>query len=221
MVVRERRSRNLRGTGLEPKVAQRPGAATVVGPGNHILESPVLEAAPDIGAVEVLHFPMRTFEQFERKVIKTGVGYECLPDRPPETGVDQLELLSLHRQGRLGVYYDAEQPDPERIACGLAAGDLVEDRRLQTFFASAAPPAPSSIAAQRLMRRAWATRAAGDKARGELARTNAALAGATRDLEALRASEAELRATLTAIRASRIMRYTAGLRGLYYRKRSR
>jgi glycosyltransferase involved in cell wall biosynthesis len=61
MVIRERRSVNLRGTVLEPKVALRPGAAAGVCHGNHDLDSPVMVPAPDIGAVAVGHFPMRTF----------------------------------------------------------------------------------------------------------------------------------------------------------------
>ncbi len=202
IVVRERRSLNLRGTGLEPKVAQRPEAATVVLPGNHALASPSLEAAPDIGAVEVLHFPMRSFEQFERKVVKVGVGYECLPDRSPDTGIDQLQLLEVHRRGELDGYYESAHLDPERIRRGLAVGDLVEDRRLQQFLASADRPNGDSLAARRLMRRAWNT-ASADSLREELAETRRELKDAT--------------ATLATIRSSRLMRYTAGVRRVYYR----
>jgi hypothetical protein len=224
IVVRERRSLNLRGTGLEPKVAQRPAAAAVVLPGNHGLASPVLEAAPDIGAVEVFHFPMRSFEQFERKVVKVGVGYECLPDRGPDTGIDQLELLALQRRGELGSYYAAEHLDPERIRRGLAVGDLVEDHRLQAFLASSDHGHGDSPAARKLMRRAWNERAAaaaaaaaadrGRNAAAEADSLRAELAKARHDFEAASA-------TLDTIRASRLMRYTAGLRRVYYRRTGR
>jgi Glycosyl transferase family 2 len=216
LVVRERRSLNLRGTGLPPKVAQRPAASTVVLPGNHALVTPVLEPAPDIGAVEVLHFPMRSFGQFERKVIKIGVGYECLPDRTDDTGIDQLQLLALQRQGELGGYYAAKHLDRERIDRGLAAGDLVEDRRLQAFLTNSNGPNGDSLAARRLMRRAWEERAAAaDSARDAVAAADSLreeLARTRRDFEAASA-------TLATIRASRIMRYTAALRRLYYRRR--
>jgi hypothetical protein len=222
MVVRERRSLNLRGTGLEPKVAQRPAAATAVSPGNHMLESPMLPLAPDVGAVEVLHFPMRTFDQFERKVIKTGVGYECLLDRTPVTGTDQLELLALHREGRLSDYYEGETLDPERIARGLEIGDLIEDRRLQAFLA--APPAcvTSSLAARRLMRHRF-TQAALESAlasqRGRMRELSNQLDSTQRELEAASAALERSQESLTAIRGSRIMRYSAPLRRHYYRWR--
>jgi hypothetical protein len=199
IVVRERRSLNLRGTALEPKVAQRPEAAAVVLPGNHALASPVLDAAPDIGAVEVFHFPMRSFEQFERKVVKVGVGYECLPDRRPDIGIDQLQLLEVHRRGELDGYYEAAHLDPERIRRGLAVGDLVEDRRLQAFFASPDRCSGDSLAARKLMRRAWNAAAAGP----ELAQTRQDLGAAY--------------AKLATIQTSRLMRYTDGPRRLYYR----
>jgi hypothetical protein len=134
MVVRHRRSVDPRGTRLEPKVAQRPRAASAVVPCNHDLEAPVMDAAPDVGAVEVLHYQLRTFEQFERKVIRNGVGHECNHDRAPAIGCDQLELLAMHRRGELRAYYDAEALDNERIEQGLALGELVIDRRLQAFL---------------------------------------------------------------------------------------
>jgi Glycosyl transferase family 2 len=214
IVVRERRSLNLRGTALEPKVAQRPEAAAVVLPGNHALASPVLDAAPDIGAVEVFHFPMRSFEQFERKVVKVGVGYECLPDRSPETGIDQLQLLEVHRRGELDGYYEAAHLDPERIRRGLAVGDLVEDRRLQEFLANPDRCNADSFAARRMMRRAWNAAAGADSLRQGADSLRAELDRARRDFEAAGA-------TLDAIRASRLMRYTAALRRLYYRRTAR
>jgi hypothetical protein len=219
IVVRERRSLNLRGTALGPKVAQRPQAATAVSHGNHELVSPVLEAAPDIGAVEVLHFPMRSFQQFERKVVQGGAGLEALSDRPPELGIHQLQLLAIQRRGELSSYYASTHLDPGQIERGLELGDLVEDRRLQAFFASSSDrDAGGSLAARRLMRRAWVQRAtAADRARDAAATADSLrlkLARTQRDFEAVSK-------TLATIRASRLMRYTAGVRRLYHRRARR
>jgi hypothetical protein len=146
------------------------------------------------------------------------VGHECLPSRAPDTGIDQLQLLALQRQGELGGYYAKKHLDPERIERGLAAGDLVEDRRLQAFLANSNGRNGDSLAARRLMRRAWNERAAAaDSARDAVAAADSLreeLARTQRDLEAASA-------TLATIRASRIMRYTAALRRLYYRRSSR
>ncbi len=69
MVVRHRHSVTVGGTEPEPKGAQRPARAGVIGPG---VRDPVMSLGPDIGAVEILHFPMRSFEQFERRVLRDG-----------------------------------------------------------------------------------------------------------------------------------------------------
>ena len=169
MVVRQRRSLNLRGTGLEPKVAQRPGAAAAVAPGNHDLEAPVMDPAPNIGAVEVLHFQLRTFEQFERKVIRNGVGHERNQDRAPDTGCDQLELLAMHRRGELRAYYDAEALDAERIERGLELGELVIDRRLQAFLSSPQIRVEESPAVQEVLHRMWDLAGRGTEAHDALA----------------------------------------------------
>ena len=169
MVVRHRRSVNPRGIRLEPKVAQRPSAANAVAPGNHDLEAPVMDAAPDIGAVEVLHFQLRTFEQFERKVIRNGVGHECHHDRALAIGCDQLELLAMHRRGELRAYCDAKALDNELIEQGLALGELVIDGRLQAFLSTPPIRAEESPAARELLRRMWDLAGWGTEARDALA----------------------------------------------------
>lgn len=200
IVVRERRSLNLRGGELAPKIAQRPRAGDRVPHGNHELVSPVLDPAPSIGAVEVLHFPMRTFAQFERKVVQGGIGLEAFAGRSDNIGIDQLQLLSLQRRGELETYYAGKVVDPR----GIESGELVEDRRLQAFFAGDQRPVVGSAAARKLMTGAWEAAAATDSLRQDLTRTQ-------RDFQAVSA-------TLAAIRASRLMRYTAALRRLYYRR---
>ena len=70
--------------------------------------------------VEVLHFPIRTFAQFERKVLATGLGYESLPFRSEEVGRDQLKLLELQRQGKLVDYFEQYVLSDEAMSSGLA-----------------------------------------------------------------------------------------------------
>jgi hypothetical protein len=216
LVVRERRSLTLRGTVLEPKVAQRPAAATAVAPGNHSLEAPVMDQAPDIGAVEVCHYPIRTFEQFERKVLSVGIGYEQLQDRAPGTGQDQLALLEKHRQGTLRAYHDAQCLDAGRIAEGLTAGDLVEDRRVQAFLAAGPARANESPEVQRVLRRAWLSAGGLEDA---LSAAHERIAELSAQLALAREEEAEVRRTLETIRRSRIMRMSEPARRLYYRVR--
>lgn len=86
-------------------------------------------------ALEVLHFPMRTFDQFERKVIAVGVGYRSLPFRSQDVGRDQLKLYELQRTGKLPDWFVERCLSDDAVAAGIASGELVLDRRLTRFMA--------------------------------------------------------------------------------------
>ena len=134
LVVREMASRNLLGEPLEPKVAHRADPRVVVAPGNHSVSGVELTPAPRCGLLEVLHFPMRTFPQYEHKVLATGTGYQSLPFRSEDVGRDQLRLLALQREGKLQEYYAGHVLSDKAVAAGLRTGELVIDRRLARFM---------------------------------------------------------------------------------------
>ena len=229
LTVRERRSLNPRGEPLEGKVAHRAHPQAVVAPGGHGVTIPDGRVAPPLPLLEVLHFPMRSFEQFERKVVATGTGYEALAERSQDVGRDQLALLELQRSGGLREYFEA------RVA---GAGDgLVEDTRLARFIAGregAAPPAPDE-SARRLVTGAFAlheqleaAEAALAKARFDLEYAESQLflarqelEGADAELEAAREEQERAVAALGALRGSRVIRATAPLRRAFYRLRAR
>jgi len=216
MIVRERRSLNLRGTALEPKVAQRPAASDSVAPGNHSLEAPVMDPAPDVGVVEVFHFPIRTFKQFEQKVLNTGIGYELLEGRATGIGIDQLELLERHRQGTLYDYYAEQCPDVDQVEKGLDAGELVADNRLQVFLEVARPRLEESRLVQEAFRRAWLTTGA---LQDELAASNDLNIQLTAQRDDWRAEAIKLGGMLETIQSSRIMRMSEPARRIYYKMR--
>jgi hypothetical protein len=223
MTFRERRTLNIRGEELEPKVAQRPGAGSGVTAGNHDLKDPQMERAPDIGAVAVGHFPMRTYEQFERKVINAGTGYELLEDRDEGVGADQFKLLRMQRSGGLPDYFEAMVLDEQRIQERLEAGELVGDDRVRELLSSDGEQLDESGPIQELLRRAWLAAAAADDARlAAEHRAHELDAGVARlqlEVEQARQSAAELTERMALIRASRTMRYTASARRAYYRLR--
>jgi hypothetical protein len=117
-----------------PKVAHRPMEGLVVAPGNHSLSPPGLPCVPSCGLLEILHFPMRSYEQFEHKVLQTGMGYEQVEDRSPGVGAEQLELLALQRAGDLRDYYERLVLDERSLQEGLRDGSVVLDRRLADFM---------------------------------------------------------------------------------------
>jgi hypothetical protein len=261
LVHREASSLNLTGVELEIKVAHRAHPGVVVAPGNHSIGGAELPTLPAGEVLEIFHFPMRGYEQFERKVVQIGHGYERLPDRSPTSGVDQLALLELHREGKLRDYYDGLVLDEASLERGLQMGSIVVDRRLEDFMrdvhagerSHARPDAPFARAMlQRMM-----------DAVGELERNREELAALRSEAERerehaqcerLRAesererveheqalseqlrrqiaemsvklehSSNELQRTgeaLHLLRSSRLMRYTAIARRLYYRARGR
>jgi len=229
LVHREASSLNLSGHGLGSKVAHRPHPGVVVAPGNHSIRGADLPAVPAAELLEIFHFPMRSYEQFERKVVQIGHGYEQLADRSPLVGLDQLALLELQRAGKLRDYYDGLVLDRDALERGLQMGTIVVDRRLEDFMRSlsagersrARPDAPFAGAIlQRFM-----------DALGELATLRSEVGAERERAEQLRRQVAELSANLersseelqsTAqalqlLRSSRLMRSTAEARRLYYR----
>jgi hypothetical protein len=241
MVVRETASRNGVGDPLEPKVVHRGTPEIEMGPGNHSIDAPDFAVAPDLGLVEVLHFPMRTFEQFERKVLNVGIGYERLESRQPEVGRDQLALLQLQREGRLRAHFDAAVVDDSGLDAELAGGRLVIDTRLRDYMAALGSvsgdrdQAPDGAGARKIVSRALGIAAERDGIRAELERRSAELDAARSDLVRLNEelgaavsghgrAERQLASTDAALRAlqtSRLIRYSQPLRRLYYGLRAR
>lgn len=118
----------------DSKIAHRPHPEVVVATGNHSIQGGNLSVVPAGEVLEILHFPMRTYEQFERKVVQTGDALERLPDRSPLVGGEQLALLELHRAGKLRDYYDGLVLDSATLERGLQMGTIVIDRRLENFM---------------------------------------------------------------------------------------
>jgi hypothetical protein len=217
LVVREKASRNLIGGPLEPKVAHRADPGIVVAPGNHYVTGGALAPTPSCGLVEVLHFPMRTLAQFERKVLATGIGYESLPFRSQDVGRDQLKLLELQRNGKLPQCFAERLLSDDAVGAGLRSGELVLDRRLARFMAELDHARPVSGADS--------ARPDSDSARAIVAaavRGEAQLADVVRRLEAaesraedrlaLRADLDLARQRLAVIESSRSWRLTRPLR---------
>ena len=220
-----------------PKVAHRPRAGVTIAPGNHSIVPSGLPAVPANGLLEIFHFPMRSYEQFERKVIQIGAGYELLSDRSPGVGHVQLELLELYREGKLPEHYDALALDRDSLATGLKSGAIVCDRRLSDFMRDLSldpsrqlPQVPfaseilgatvrtlieldderEALARMRDERERW---------KGEAENLALRLADLQESVAQITADLREAHDALHLLRTSRLMRHTAWARGLYYRAR--
>ena len=140
MTLREARSFNALGAPLPAKVCHAARPDVVVGQGNHSvqLRGRLASAAPV--AIDILHFPVRSYAKFENKIAKGGAAYARNTELPPGVGITWRTLYRLLQEGGLRGYYDSLVPSPEDIASGLAEGRLIKDERLRTALRKLSAP---------------------------------------------------------------------------------
>jgi hypothetical protein len=115
------------------KTIHRGSADVEVGGGNHDVRG--IGMSPLFGwyPVDVLHFPIRSLEQFERKFMRwwqiTAVDGEA---SNPYYNV----VRDAHREGRIAELYEPFVVDDEQLSRGLADGSLVKDTRLRDALRS-------------------------------------------------------------------------------------
>ncbi len=226
LLYRDARSLNGEGGPLEPKVAHRAHPDILVAPGNHSIAGADLRPAPAGELLEIFHFPMRSFEQFERKVIQTGTGYEKLEHRSPEVGRDQLKLLAIHREGALREHYDDALLSDAALERALEQGSIVLDRRLEAFMAVRPQRPPLADRPDGPSTRAFLSRALGaflelDEHRHALAQARSETSALEQQLARQGAELAATGAALESLRASHLVRWSGPLRHIWYRARAR
>ncbi len=134
MTVRQVVGRNEAGGPLGPKLVHRADPEVVVRLGNHEIESARLGPVLDDGHIEILHFPLRSYEQFEAKVSLGGAAFERNPNLPPTIGVRWRTWYRQWQEGALPAEYERFVASDAEVAAGLEAGELVEDRRLADWM---------------------------------------------------------------------------------------
>jgi hypothetical protein len=128
MTLRERESLNPVGKPLPPKLAHRAHPEIVVVQGNHRIKGPDVGSELDDGSIEILHFPMRSYAQFENKIVKGGRAYARNKELPEKTGRTWRRLYETWEQGRLPAHYEAS------VVAEAARKDLLEDTRLRDYL---------------------------------------------------------------------------------------
>jgi hypothetical protein len=126
------------------KVIHRGHPAIRLARGNHALvDSPF---APLRGwfPVEVLHFPLRSLEQCERKARLQRDAWRHISRTPTGYHAQMFEALE---QGTMAEYYAAQTVSDEEVESGVADGRLVVDTRLRdalrAIAAGGAPEFPT------------------------------------------------------------------------------
>lgn len=130
MIVRRRASTDLADPfHAQIKVVHRGAPDVVVSKGNHDAEGTGLRLVREWFPFEVLHFPIRSREQLERKYRITAEA-EGRRDDPRVARHVRATLDRLALDGASGLY-DALLVDDERLARGLEDGSLIVDTRLR------------------------------------------------------------------------------------------
>ncbi len=110
------------------KAAHRADPEVCVGGGNH--EAFGRNVLPLAGwfPIDVLHFPLRSLEQCERKYVERA-RRELQSSRPPDPR--RMEAYEAHRAGRLREFYESHVFEDDALEAGLREGTLAVDTRLR------------------------------------------------------------------------------------------
>ena len=135
MVWRDYESHNALGQKLPDKVCHRGFGDVVVAPGNHaaVRNGRVLVAHPV--PITILHFPMRTYQQFANKIIKGGAALERNRELGPAIVATWRHLYQVYRAGGLPAYWQQSLLSDAMLEEQIRRGRLVHDDRLSRFLA--------------------------------------------------------------------------------------
>lgn len=136
MIVRERVSTNSLGMPLIGKACHRARSDAVIAPGNHAISfSGRIASKFNCSGIEIMHFPVRSYEQYERKIRQGSQALLRNTKRTHNEGRTWLYVYEhFYQHGRLRDYYAGIVPDEEEIQRRVTAGDLIIDERLASFF---------------------------------------------------------------------------------------
>jgi hypothetical protein len=146
MTLRDTAPVNLMGRPLMPKCAHRARDDVIVAQGNHFVVNEGMAELPVPLDATILHFPVRTYAQLERKVVLGGRAYARNRDMPATVGNTWRILHRAYLTGGLRAYYDGLVPTGRALTAGLRTGRYVVDTRLREALAGhdRSPLAPPS-----------------------------------------------------------------------------
>jgi hypothetical protein len=144
MTVRERDSLNAVGQPLPGKVCHRAYPDVEVWQGNHGISRQGQPVPAAHAPITILHFPMRSYEQFANKIIKGGAAYARNTDLPSDLGGTWRKLYADWQRGELEAVYRRLVLDDAAIEDGLRDGRLIFDDRLKKFLSGLSSRRPST-----------------------------------------------------------------------------
>jgi hypothetical protein len=138
---------------LQGKVCHRSSPDIEVQQGNHRASAPGFILLENRTPLVIFHFPLRSYSQFEKKIVNGGQAYEE-SDLPENMGAHWREQYKLWQKGELSSVYQQKSFTDEEIATKITEGEAIRDLRLASFLARlqdkqivANPPALNVISA--------------------------------------------------------------------------
>jgi hypothetical protein len=127
MTFRERVSHNTDGDLLPPKVCHRAFADVEVEQGNHQVRRAGAVLFAGTAPLHILHFPIRSYTQFENKIVMGGAAYARNTELPHSTGQTWRNLYARWQAGGLRDYYVNSVVSGHAAKTRLSSGELVYD----------------------------------------------------------------------------------------------
>lgn len=134
MIIKDLQSINHIGKPLPPKMCHRPIPGVIVAQGNHKLKFPENLPAFEIPELEILHFPMRSYKQFENKISFGGAALERNEKLSKSLQIGWRNLYEEYKSGRLHIYYYSKVISDEEVAREFAKGRFCHDSRLLDYL---------------------------------------------------------------------------------------
>ncbi|MEA3444085.1 MAG: glycosyltransferase family 2 protein [Bacteroidota bacterium] len=136
MIYKKSISLNHLGKPLPPKVCHRGFADVIVKQGNHGLVFPENANTIETGEIEIFHFPMRSFAQFENKIKLGGAAYGRNTKLNKNVGNCWRMLYNQQQKGGFNDFVNAHTFSQSEIESKLNNGDLTIDPRLRDYLIS-------------------------------------------------------------------------------------
>lgn len=134
-IVRDTRSVNAIGRPLPPKMMHRAHPQVDVEQGNHGVHFPdqslILDSS---GLLEIFHFPVRSYEQYRKKIENGGAAYERNTEFDRQVGLTWRHLYSELQAGRFLEYFRSESIPDHVVESRDANPRYVVDVRLRDYM---------------------------------------------------------------------------------------
>jgi hypothetical protein len=136
MDIKEKDSVNSLGRPLEGKSLHRGCGSVLVSMGNHNATLPDTHPNKKMTSttMEIFHYPMRSFKQFENKIVKGGAALNNNTEIAYDIGDTWRILFDIYKKEGLESYYQSQLFNDEQLQTDIASGSLVIDRRLTDYL---------------------------------------------------------------------------------------